>query len=178
MSGDKGRAKISAQDWEILYRQYFPKLGHYFASQGLSPADTEDLGQEMFQELGQGKVSENPNAYIYSIAKNILAKHRRREIAEHAALEEYCRRVTTDNRRSASRALDTGPSEETPTAEAERILRTVAARLPPKDAELVTLRFLEGLSTKQIAQRRSCSENAVRKHIRKLRAILRRFDRE
>ena len=165
------------QDWETLYRKYFPKLGGYFASGGLSPTEAEDLVHDVFQELGQAKVPEDPNAYIYAIARNILAKHRRRQIAEHAALDEYCRRVTTGNGRSPSRALDTSPSEDPPT-ETERIFRTVAARLSPRDAELVTLRFLEGLSVRQVAQRRSCSENAVRKRIRKLRAILRRFDRE
>jgi RNA polymerase sigma factor (sigma-70 family) len=178
LSGDRGKARISAQDWEALYRKYFPKLGGYFASRGLDPVEAEDLAHDVFQVLGQAKVPEDPKMYIYAIARNILAKHRRRRIAENAALDEYCRRVTTDNGRSASHILDTDLSEKARTAETERILKTAAARLPAKDAELVTLRFLEGLSVKQVAQRMNCSENAVRKHIRKLRPILRRFDRE
>jgi RNA polymerase sigma-70 factor, ECF subfamily len=177
LSGDRGKARISAQDWETLYRRYFPKLGSYFASQRLSPAEAEDLAHDVFQELGQAKVPEDPRTYIYAIARNILSKHRRHKIAEHAALDEYCRRVTADDGRSVSHTLDARTSQETPTGEAEQIMRTVAARLPPKDAELVTLRFLEGLSAKQVAKRMNCSENAVRKHIRKLRTILRRFDR-
>ena len=96
------------------------------------------------------------------------------KIVEHAALDEYCRRVTTDNGYSASMLSTPNHQREASTAEAERILKTVTARLPPKDAELVTLRFLEGLSVRQVAQRMSCSEDAVRKRIRKLRAILRR----
>jgi RNA polymerase sigma-70 factor (ECF subfamily) len=155
---------MSAQDWETLYRQYSPKLGGYFASQGLDPVEAEDLAHDVFQVLGQAKVPEDPNTYIYAIARNLLSKHRRR--------------VTTDNGRSISPAHDTGPSEEASTGEAERILKTVAARLPARYAELLTLRFIEGLSTRQVAQRMSCSENAVGKRLRKIRAILRRFDRE
>jgi RNA polymerase sigma factor (sigma-70 family) len=178
LSGDGGKARISAQDWETLYRKYFPKLGRYFASKGLSAAEAEDLAHDVFQELGRGKVPEDSNRYICAIARNILARHRRHKIAEHGALDEYCRRVTADNRRSSSHALDTGPSREAPTAEAERILRTVVAKLSPKDAELVTLRFIEQLSIKQVAQRTNCSENAVSKRLQKLRPILRRLYRE
>ena len=169
---------MSAQDWETLYRKHFPKLGGYFASRGLGPADAEDLAQEVFQELGRNRVPEHPNAYIYAIAKNILAKHHRREIAEHVALDEYCRHVISDSGCSASPALDTEPPEGTSTAEAERILKTITARCPPKDAELVALRFIEGLSVRQVAQRIGCSENAISKRIEKLRAILRQFSRE
>ncbi len=178
MSGEEGKARISAQDWETLYRKYFPKLGIYFASKGLPSTEAEDLAHDVFQELGQARVPEDANTYIYAIARNILSQHRRRRIGEQAALEEYRRRVTADNGCSASHSLDTGPSEEVSTAGAERILKSIATRLPPQDAELMTLRFLEGLSTKQIARRTNCSENAVRKRMRKLKALLRRSERE
>ena len=173
MSGDSGKAKISAQDWESLYHKYFPKLRHYFVSQGLRFVDAEDLAHDVFQELGHGKVPEDPNTYIYAIARNVLFKHRRRKIAEHGVLDEYCRRVTTERGCSASHALDTEPSEGTSTAEAERILETITARLPPKDAELMTLRFVEGLSIKEVAQRTNRSEDAVRRRIDRLRAAVR-----
>lgn len=173
MSGDSGKARISAQDWEALYRRYFPKLGSYFASQGLNPTEAEDLAHDVFRELGKAPVPQNRNAYVYAIARNILAQHRRHEIAEHAALDEYCRRVTTECGCSASHALDTEPSEEAPTAEAERILKTITARLPPKDAELMTLRLVEGLSIKEVAQRTNRSEDAVRRRIDRLRAAVR-----
>jgi len=173
LSGDRGKARIAAQDWETLYRRYLPKLGGYFSSQGLNPTEAEDLAHDVFRELGQAPVPQNRNAYIYAIARNILARHRRREIAEHAALDEYCRRVTTDRGCSASHALDTEPSEGTSTAEAERILKTITARLPPKDAELMTLRFVEGLSIKEVAQRTNRSEDAVRRRIDRLRAAVR-----
>ena len=66
-----------ARDWETLYCKYFPKLKGYFASQGLRPADTEDLTQEVFQKLARSKVPEDPKAYLYTIARHILSQHRR-----------------------------------------------------------------------------------------------------
>ena len=132
----------------------------------------------MFQEIGRGKVPENPNAYIYAIARNVLARQRRREIAERAALDEYRRHVTADTGRSASHIFDAEPLKEALTSEAERVLKTAAANLPAKHADLIALRVIEGLSTKQIAQRTNCSENAVRKRIRKVRTILRRLHPE
>jgi RNA polymerase sigma-70 factor (ECF subfamily) len=175
LSGDRGKARISAQDWETLYRKYFPKLGGYLAAQRLNPAEAEDLAHDVFEELGRAKVPKDPNTYIYAIARNILAKHRRREIAERAALDEYCRRVTSDGGRSTPDPFDTGRATEALSVEAERILKTVVAKLPPKDAELLTLRFMEGLSTKEMAKRVNCSEEAVRKRIERLRAVLRRL---
>ena len=175
MSGDSGQAKISAQDWESLYHKYFPKLRHYFVSQGLRFVDAEDLAHDVFQELGHGKVPEDPNTYIYAIARNVLFKHRRRKIAEHGVLDEYCRRVTTENEHRTYHAPDAGPSEEDPTAEVERIIRTVSARLPAKYAELMALRFSKGLSAKELAPLMNCSEDAVQKRIQRLRAVLRQL---
>lgn len=178
MSGKRGKARISAQEWETLYRKYLPKLEGYFASRGFDPGEAEDLAHDVFQELGRGKVPEDPHTYIYAIARNILARHRRREIAECAALGEYGRRVTNDDRCSGSHTLDARLAEEAAIRGAEHILRMVAARLPPKDAELVTLRFIQGLSVRQVAQRMNCSENAVRKRVRKLTALLRSLYQE
>jgi RNA polymerase sigma factor (sigma-70 family) len=175
LSGDSGKARVSAQDWERLYRRYFPKLGGYFASQGLDPGEAEDLAHDVFQELGRAKVPEDPNTYIYAIARNMLAKHRQRKITEHTVLGEYCRRVIADN--GPSHVLD-AVSKEAPITGAEHILRTVIARLPPRDGELVTLRFIQGLSVKRVARRMRCSEDAIRKRIERLRAVLRRLCRE
>ncbi len=178
MSGDGGKARISAQDWETLYRKYFPKLGSYFAAQGLHPTDAEDLVHDVFQELGHAKVPEDPNTYIYAIARNILARRRRYRIVERAALDEYCRRVTSNDGQFAPDPLVAGPATEALSVEAEQILRAVLAKLPPKDAELLTLRFMKGLSTKEVAKRVNCSEEAVRKRIERIRAVLRRLWRE
>jgi RNA polymerase sigma factor (sigma-70 family) len=178
MCGDGGKARMSAEEWETLYREYSPELGGHFSSRGLSPTEAEELAQDVLEELGQGGVPQNAKAYIYTIAKNILARHRRQRTAERTALEEYCRRVTADNRRSASPPLETGLSEETPNFETQQILRAVLARLPPRDVQLLTLRFLEGLSVRQVARRIKCTENAVSKRVGRLRSILRRFDSE
>jgi RNA polymerase sigma factor (sigma-70 family) len=169
LSGEKGKARISAQDWETLYRKYFPRPEGYFASKGVHPTEAEDLAHDVFQELGQAKVPEDPKAYIYAIARNIFARRRRREIAEHAALGEYCRRVTSE---------DAGPATEALSVEVGQILQTVLAKLPPKDAELFTLWFMQELSAKEVAQRLDCSEEAVRKRIERLRPVARRLWRK
>ncbi|MCL5282245.1 MAG: sigma-70 family RNA polymerase sigma factor [Planctomycetes bacterium] len=175
MSGERGKARISAQEWETLYRKYLRKLGSYFASQGLHPTEAEDLAHDVFRELGQAKVPEDPKTYIYAIARNILARRRRREFAERAALDEYGRRVTSENSHSTPDPFAAGPATEALSVEAEQILRTAIATLPPKDAELFTLRFMEGLSTKEVAHRMNCSEEAVRKRMERIRAVLRRL---
>jgi RNA polymerase sigma factor (sigma-70 family) len=178
MFGAGGKARISAEEWEMLYRGYFPELEGYFASWGLSPTEAEELAQDVLEELGQAEVPRNARAYIYSLAKNILARHRRHQIAERTALREYCRRLVAENRQSGSPPFETGLSEGTPNLETEETVRAVLAGLPPRDVRLLTLRFLKGLSVRQVARRMNCTENAVSKDVAKLRTTLRRFDGE
>lgn len=178
MSDGKGKARASAHDWETLYRTHLPRLVGYFRIQGIDPTDTYDLTHEVFREIGQRTLPKDPNTYIYAVARNILSTYRKRQGTERAALGEYAHMVTTENEHRALEASDIGPSQEDAAAEAERILKNAAARLPAKYAELMTLRFIEGLSVKQTAQRMNCSQDVVRKRVQRLRAMLRRFERE
>jgi RNA polymerase sigma-70 factor, ECF subfamily len=178
LSGDRGKARISARDWETLYRRYFPKLGSYFASRGLNPTEAEDLAHDVFRELGQAKVPENAKAYIYAIARNLFAQRRRRELAEQDTLAEYLRHAASVHVEAQWRDATTDPPTEDSREQVERLLGMLADRLSPEDMELVTLRFLEELTTEEVAQRLRCSEEALRKRLERIRAALRPLLRE
>ena len=169
---------VSAGDWEVLYRRYFSRIARYCARSGGDSADAEDLAQQVFVELTRAKVPEEPLPYLQAIARNVLAQYRRRRAGEKAALAGYRRHteLATEGAKSsdATRDLAQGDSRES----VKGILMAVVRKLPPRDAQLVTLRFIEGLSVREVAQRMNCSPNAVSKRLQKLRPILRRLYRE
>jgi RNA polymerase sigma factor (sigma-70 family) len=162
----------------MLYRKHSLTLEGYFVSKGLPATEAQDLVHEVFRELGQGRAPKEPNAYIYAIARNILSWHRRRKMAELAVLDEYCRRVVSENRHSPYHAPGAGSHEGDPAVEVKRIIETVTAKLPAKHVELLTLRFSKGLSARELAPLMKCSEDAVQKRIQRLRVVLRRLIRE
>ena len=173
-----GEARGSVRDWEMLYRRHFDRIRRYFARSLGDSADAEDLAQQVFVELARAKVPEEPLAYLDAIARNVLAHYRRRRATEQAALAGYRRdtELATKGVKWPEAIGDLSPRDSTESVKG--ILMAVVRRLAPKDAELVTLRFLEGLSTKQVAQRMSCSEDAVRKRVERLRVVLRRLEPE
>jgi DNA-directed RNA polymerase specialized sigma24 family protein len=102
-----------------VYRKYFPEVERYFASRGLDPMDADDLVQEVFQTLAQGDIPRDPRTHLYAIARNLFSRHRRRAIAERAALDEYRRHVATDDMHPDFDAIDPGLLEEGPTLDEE-----------------------------------------------------------
>jgi RNA polymerase sigma factor (sigma-70 family) len=171
-------AWISAGDWEVLYRRYFSRIARYCARSGGDSGDAEDLAQQVFVELARAKVPEEPLPYLQAIARNVLAQYRRRRATEQAALAGYLgyKQIAAEGSQGQEVTGDPPPGDSRESVKGT--LMAVVRKLPPKDAELVTLRFLEGLSTKQVAQRMSCSEDGVRKRVERLRVVLRRLEPE
>jgi len=178
LSDGKEAARMSKEDWEALFRRCFPAVERCFASRRVGSADADDLTQEVFKELARCRVPSEPKTYVLAIARNVLARYRRRMTREQAALGAYSQHCKADREAVESNALGEGRPEESLADELDRFLKTTAHKLSAGSSELVELRFREGLSVRQIARRMKCSEDAVWKRLQRLRAILRRDHRE
>ena len=178
MADHSGEAWGSVRDWEILYRRHFDRIRRYFARSLRDSADAEDLAQQVFVQLARTKIPEKPLPYLQAIARNVLAQYCRRRATEQAALAGYLgyKQIAAEGSQGQEVTGDPPPGDSRESVKG--ILMAVVRKLAPKDAELVTLRFFEGLSIKQVARRLGCSENAVGKRLQKLRIILRRLYRE
>jgi RNA polymerase sigma factor (sigma-70 family) len=166
--------RLSKEDWEALFRQRIAMVERYFALHGVRPADADDLSQEVFKGLAQCMIPSEPHTYILAIARKVLSRHRRRRMREHAALSRYFQHCRANRQTVGSRAFREGTPEEGSPDELEEFLKTMAGKLPQHYFELVVLRFREGLSVGQIAQRMECSEDAVWKRLQRLRIVLQR----
>jgi RNA polymerase sigma-70 factor (ECF subfamily) len=131
---------------------------------------TESLVQQVFVDayfhLDQYAPGTDFGAWVRTIARNALRKDLRTADREDRRLATYRRRLAERLRAEAAGAHD--DSEEYVAA-----LRGCRQQLPPRDAELVRMRYENGLSFEEIAKAQGQSPEAVQRMISRIRCRLR-----
>lgn len=148
-----------------LYERYAAVIYRYLRSRVATEQEAEDLTEaaflKAFEAIGRYKDQGHPySAYLYRIAKNLLADHYR-AAREVIALEEL---------------KDEDPTGELDEAligqERERQVRAAMERLAGDYQEVIRLRILLEMSTAEVADWMGRSEGAVRVLLhRALRAL-------
>jgi RNA polymerase sigma factor (sigma-70 family) len=166
LSGQQGNIPAPMIDDKTLYdwfaREIFPleRMLTAFLRRN-SPVDTDlaDLRQEIYERVfvaARGELPLNPRAYLITVARNFLIDRARRarivSVDLFAELEE------------AGADIDMFATERQLNARDE-LRRTLDAvsRLPPRCREVVRLRKVEGLSTREVADRMGVSLSTVEK---------------
>jgi RNA polymerase sigma-70 factor (ECF subfamily) len=131
---------------------------------------TEALVQQVFVDayfhLDQYAPGTDFGAWIRTIARNALRKDLRSSVREDRRLAAYRRRLADRLRAEAAGARD--DSDEYVAA-----LRGCRQLLPARDAELVRMRYENGLSFEAIAKAQGQSPEAVQRMISRIRCRLR-----
>src|SRR5258708_5422843 len=135
----------TAQGFEDLYRNTFPRVYAYVASLLRDRAAAEDVTALAFERAyrKRGRFSErrgSPEAWVFGIARN-------------AALDELRklkRRATLVS--EPADVWSPGPDEEAQRAFRRDAGRAALASLEPRDRDLVALKFAGGLSNGEIAR--------------------------
>jgi RNA polymerase sigma-70 factor, ECF subfamily len=144
----------TAQGFEELYRNTFPRVYAYVASLLRDRSAAEDVTAQAFERAYRKRARfsarrGSPEAWVFGIARN-------------AALDELRRR-----KRGARLAADPGdvwspgPEEQAERAFQREEVRAALASLDPRDRDLVALKFAGGLSNAEIARVVSLSESNV-----------------
>jgi RNA polymerase sigma factor (sigma-70 family) len=154
-----------ALDFEVLYRDARDDLYAYVATLLRDRGAAEDVTAQAFERAFRKHRSFNadkgsPRAWLFGIARN-------------AALDEL-------RRRKHHAALVTEPASDAPdhaTAAVERAaVRAALADLPPRDREIIALRFHAGLDTAEVADvlgvSRSNAATQLHRAMTKLREAL------
>lgn len=166
----------SAAETEMvaLGRSHRPALMAFFMRRIGSPADAEDLTQEVLvklMEMSHAEV-ENPNAYIFRIASNLIRDRYRRHTVREAWQSEMLRRDDL-----AADYVD--PLRLLEGREAVGRIATVIAEMVPRTREILLLFRLERMRKREIADAYGISVSAVNKHLIKATAMLtRRLEEE
>lgn len=140
-----------------LYDLYFDKIFRYIYFRIKKQSESEDLTQEVFikalKAIGSYKPGQTPFAsWLFRIAHNQMIDHvRKYKKYQSTSLEE---------------AAGVMGSED-PVADAERTieveqLNTAITQLPPAQQEVISLRFIAGLSISEVAQVSGKSEGTVK----------------
>jgi RNA polymerase sigma factor (sigma-70 family) len=149
-----------------LDRRYRPALMAFFMRRAASHGDAEDMTQELFAKLataqsGSGATGamDNPDAYIFQMAANLLRDRGRRE------------RVRANYRASLDiGAIDLEPLDPARVLLGRESLGEVSdalRELPDRTRAIFLLFRLEGMKQSELAALYGVSVSAVQKHILK-----------
>lgn len=139
----------AADGWldAALRRHQTPLLRYALSLAGGDAEAAQDLVQESFLRLchaDRRRLSPSPAAWLFTVCRN-LARDRYRKDERMKALSAE---VTTD---ALSAPAPQDPEAATLSGEATRDLRAAVAALPPREQELVQLKFQSDLSYKEIS---------------------------
>jgi len=158
--------------FSLLYKEYYVPIYRYIHTRIRSREQSEDLTQDVFLKIYKniGTVLENdhtPLAYFYTIAKNTLIDFWRKKGSDTVTDDEYMSEVPD----TAPTALDAARLKEE-----SSVLYECLEELTADQKEVVTLKFINELSTHEIAELIGKKETAVRQlQVRGLRTLSKIF---
>jgi len=145
----------------VLYAKYHERLKRYIAQSIHSGTEAEDLAQEVFVRLWETRahyeIKESVEAYLFTVARNAIAlylrkrKNHQRDVPIDSIAEVADDHSIQQDQKSAGRVLQ---------HQLQKTIQDMAVRLSPKAYEAIRLRFIEGLSAKEAAQKAGCSVKA------------------
>ncbi|NNJ13988.1 sigma-70 family RNA polymerase sigma factor [Pseudomonas putida CSV86] len=143
---------------------FYADILHFLRKRMDNASDAADMTQDVFtQWLGyrdRARV-EQPRAYLFQMARNLLRDHWRRQKVRHGVI---------DDQADSGEAGTSEACAADPLAAAQRMqrlerLKIVLAELSPRRREALMLHRFEGLSQAQISARMGISVSMVEKHI-------------
>jgi len=141
---------------------------------GVSRTDIDDAIQECYARLCELDYTRivNARAYFFTIARNVVGEMMRRSRVVPIGMVsniDWLNGGSDDE--GVERNLSAGE-------ESERLRRAIG-KLPPKCRKVFSLRTLEGLSQREIAERTGLAESTVEKHLSKgLRLVMQDMQHE
>ncbi|HEU0067131.1 MAG TPA: sigma-70 family RNA polymerase sigma factor [Sphingomonas sp.] len=147
-------------DLMAVSKRLRPALVAFFQRRLRDPSHAEDLAQDLFCRLAASPqhVVDNPEAYVFRIAANLVNDHYRHETV----------------RTRYHHSTDTGQERDVDRIDAERLLAAresvgrvaqVLNTLPERTRHIFILYRLEGMPRKAIADSFGISVSAIEKHI-------------
>ncbi len=154
--------RARAGDFEAfaaLYSCYLDPIYRYIFFRTGDECDAEDFSEQVFLKAWQALPAYRPVGacflnWLYRIAHNLVADHRRREkLIAFEDLPSYAAPPTP---------VEENALETIIAGEENEVLSRAISRLPEEYQQVIVLRFIEGLGHSEIAQILDKSEGACR----------------
>lgn len=148
--------------FEQLYNEYFAPLNRYILIRVGDVSEAEDLTQLVFIKFYKNLVNwqdkgYQPSAYLFTIARSVIADYYRSKGRKGSKLsnsEEVLALISDSSQ---------NPHQDVIQSEEIRTLYQNLKKLPEKYQEVLVLRYIEDLSSKEISQVINKSDVATRK---------------
>jgi len=153
---------------EEIFRRCSPDLHRYVQRRLRRTADVPDLTQEIFERFIRGDWqarAQNPHAYLFGIASNVVADAR---MAERRDVVTYDSEVSG---KAGEMLTGDGPTDQDTLAMQDALTRALD-QLPESHRVALLLTKRDGLSGKEAAARMGIGEGSVRVYVCEARAKL------
>lgn len=151
----------SSVDLQALANRFQQPLRSFFRKRVYDPQEADDLVQEVFVRLsqqGSKRSIENPEAYIFQMAANLLRDRARRSKSRMTALRELCHR-------SENRIEEISPERVLQGRQGLADVHRALAELPERTRVIFVLHRFEELRYSEIASRLGISVSGVEKQM-------------
>lgn len=153
--------------FEAVYLASFSQILGYAVRRCDCPEDAADVVAETFaiawRRIDAVPAGDEARLWLYGVARNVLANHRRGLVRQRAVSAALAAQVTRLYEPSAEDRAQLG------------VIGQVFRELPVEDQELLALVAWEGLDHGEIARVLGCSRNAVRIRLHRARGRLTRI---
>lgn len=153
--------------FELVFYKYKGKLYDFIRRSLSEEVDPEGIVQEIFVKIWVNRIELDPlqsfNGYIYTIARNEIYGHLRKQLNRKKYQEELLHQLT-DSANTTDRQIEY--------QELEKIISKLIEEMPEKRREIFRESRIKGLSYREISEKLSISENTVDTQIRKALGFL------
>ncbi|PCI34245.1 MAG: hypothetical protein COB54_00150 [Alphaproteobacteria bacterium] len=149
----------------LLYHRFWGDICKYVNSTfGSGPPDPEDVAQAVFTNFAAldnpGEI-ENPRAFLYRSAHNMVISHHRKAATRRRYMMEQ------KNTNPSRERDDIHPERIIITRERLALLERVMWDMPVKRRRMLVLNKFDGLTYAEISRQSGLSQSAVKKHVMK-----------
>jgi RNA polymerase sigma-70 factor (ECF subfamily) len=144
-----------------LALRYRGALERFFSKRAFDKHEVEDLVQEVFCRLaahGDTQRIENPEAYLFQAAANLLRDRARRDISRASAVSDYSLQKSADFEEISPERVLLG-------RERLAALQLALTELPERTRAIFMLQRFESFTYREIAARLGISVSLVEKHM-------------
>jgi len=152
-------SRNDTQSFDLLFRDYYPKIERFLTGFLDSGEEAKDLAQEVFVKLWQNRQAmiyvENMNAYLYRSAKNLLYDHIEKSNKFNPSSLSALHEIPEIDK----------PEEILFAKELNDLINLTIERMPEQRKKIFIMSRQEGLSNKEIAEKLHLSKRTVETHI-------------
>lgn len=161
---------LDKPQFESYVSRYRPVLMAFFMRRVANRVEAEDLTHDALIRLANAapRTVDNPNAYVFQVAANLLCDRRRKARVRHGYLA-----ALRETERERVDSLD--PMRVALSRESLEVLRAALQELPTRTRNILLSYRLERVGKREIAASYGISTSAVDKHLMRAMAhIIRR----